>query len=187
MNQDPEAQRPKGEFVVRQRYLILSRDKIRHKTVTTLCLFLTAMLVVTVGVTTGVYLYRLYSTDMDRFQTSWYSIPYDSASNPMMMTSMMLPLYTNRQMPQSLVSDSDLFKSLRKSPDELAEVSNYFKERFEIDLQNEYYEKIDVPDFRGGRRGRFIHDFNSVCRNIYQTLNKLLIFLVILAEQNWNC
>jgi len=42
------------------------------------------------------------------------------------------------------------------------DIDNFFKERFEIDLENEHYEKIDVPDFRGGRQGRFIHDFNIV-------------------------
>lgn len=39
-------------------------------------------------------------------------------------------------------------------------MNNVFQERFEIDLNSEEYEKIDVPDFRDGRSGRFIHDFN---------------------------
>lgn len=42
------------------------------------------------------------------------------------------------------------------------DIRSFFKERFEIDLENEQYEKIDVPDFRGGRQGRFIHDFYIV-------------------------
>lgn len=37
---------------------------------------------------------------------------------------------------------------------------NFFQENFEIDADNKY-EKIDVPDFRNGRNGRFIHDFNT--------------------------
>lgn len=37
---------------------------------------------------------------------------------------------------------------------------NFFQENFEIDAANKY-EKIDVPDFRNGRNGRFIHDFNT--------------------------
>lgn len=35
-----------------------------------------------------------------------------------------------------------------------------FQENFEID-NDQKYEKIDVPDFRDGRSGRFIHDFNT--------------------------
>jgi hypothetical protein len=41
-----------------------------------------------------------------------------------------------------------------------------FKEEFEIDLEFENYETITVPDFRAGRSGRFIHDFNAVRTNI---------------------
>merc|ERR1719285_766077 len=37
---------------------------------------------------------------------------------------------------------------------------DYFQESFEIDAEKKY-EKIDVPDFRNGRSGRFIHDFNT--------------------------
>lgn len=40
-------------------------------------------------------------------------------------------------------------------------ISNFFQEGFELDLDNELFEKIDVPDFRDGRTGRFIHDFNN--------------------------
>lgn len=35
----------------------------------------------------------------------------------------------------------------------------FFREEFEID---EVSEKITVPDFSGGRRSRFIHDFKTV-------------------------
>lgn len=35
-----------------------------------------------------------------------------------------------------------------------------FTEDVELDLQGEDYEKIDVPDFQNGTKGRFIHDFN---------------------------
>jgi hypothetical protein len=54
---------------------------------------------------------------------------------------------------QSLIRSSSL-------PDD--KTGGFFQEEFEIDLENEDYEKINVPDFRDGRRGRFIHDFNSV-------------------------
>lgn len=35
-----------------------------------------------------------------------------------------------------------------------------FLEGFDLDLENEAYEKIEVPDFSRGRKGRFIHDFS---------------------------
>ncbi|KAL1512497.1 hypothetical protein ABEB36_002080 [Hypothenemus hampei] len=36
----------------------------------------------------------------------------------------------------------------------------FFQENFDIDQENKL-EKIDVPDFKDGRNGRFIHDFNT--------------------------
>lgn len=35
----------------------------------------------------------------------------------------------------------------------------FFYEEFDLDLNDESYSKITVPDFRDGRQGRFIHDF----------------------------
>jgi hypothetical protein len=51
---------------------------------------------------------------------------------------------------------------LTKSSQEDDKTNGFFQEEFEIDLENENYEKINVPDFRDGQRGRFIHDFNAV-------------------------
>lgn len=41
------------------------------------------------------------------------------------------------------------------------EILNSFREYFEIGYEEDNYEKIDVPNFNDGRRGRFIHDFNT--------------------------
>lgn len=38
----------------------------------------------------------------------------------------------------------------------------YFDEEFDIDIEYDEYERIEVPDFSHGRRGRFIHDFSIV-------------------------
>lgn len=38
----------------------------------------------------------------------------------------------------------------------------YLEEEFDIDLEFEAYEKIEVPDFSDGRKGRFVHDFALV-------------------------
>lgn len=45
-------------------------------------------------------------------------------------------------------------------------------EQFELDLENQDYEKIDVPDFRDGRSGRFIHDFNTNITGIIDITGK---------------
>lgn len=60
--------------------------------------------------------------------------------------------------------DSDLFQALstNKDDDLNALIRRAFRESFDIDqTDDESYEKIDVPDFRYGRSGRFIHDFNT--------------------------
>lgn len=49
---------------------------------------------------------------------------------------------------------------LKKEIERVEEEDAYWMEQIELD-ENDNYEKIDVPDFKDGRRGRFIHDFNS--------------------------
>lgn len=40
--------------------------------------------------------------------------------------------------------------------------NDFFKEAFDLDVSDqETYAKIEVPDFRDGRSGRFLHDFSS--------------------------
>lgn len=42
------------------------------------------------------------------------------------------------------------------------DVNTFFDEEFDIDLEFQQYEQIEVPDFSNGRKGRFIHDFSKV-------------------------
>lgn len=149
---DPEAARPKGNPV--GRYLVTRRTIHRLHMTATLLLFLVALMILIIGVIGGLYIYKQYArTQMHRFRTGWYSIPYDSTNRVS---------YGSNGVQQGLLTDSDLFtKSLTRAIEQdTLDIDNFFKERFEIDLENEHYEKIDVPDFRGGRQGRFIHDFN---------------------------
>nr|XP_012226511.1 PREDICTED: integral membrane protein 2C isoform X2 [Linepithema humile] len=157
---DPEAARPKSDS---NGHYFVARRSIHHIHVTaTFLLFLVALMILIIGVIGGLYIYKQYArTQMHRFRTGWYSIPYDSSNKAS---------YGNNGVHQGLLADSDLFaKSLTRVMEQDAldiakqmdhDINNFFKERFEIDLENEHYEKIDVPDFRGGRQGRFIHDFN---------------------------
>ncbi|GAB1870038.1 Integral membrane protein 2 [Camponotus japonicus] len=153
---DPEAARPKGDSA--GHYFVSKRSIHRIHVTATFLLFLVALMILIIGVIGGLYIYKQYArTQMRRFRTGWYSIPYDSSNKAP---------YGH----QGLLADSELFtQSLTRAMEQDAmdiarhldhEINNFFKERFEIDLENERYEKIDVPDFRGGRQGRFIHDFN---------------------------
>lgn len=97
----------------------------------------------------GTYLYRQYvQAPVHRFR-GWCNIPYDADT-------------IHHEM---LTAESELADLNRLEEEDRAEfdrrISNFFQEGFELDLDNEKYEKIDVPDFRDGRSGRFIHDFNN--------------------------
>ncbi|XP_011494999.1 PREDICTED: integral membrane protein 2C [Ceratosolen solmsi marchali] len=157
---DLEVQHHKNEFFIRKRYLILNNKTFRSSIRTTLCLFMTAITVMSIGVFAGVCIYKLHARDqMQLFCTGWYSIPYD-ISNKLQ--------YSIDEIHQNHLLSTDLVSTLPKNngqqkitlKDSMTTTKNYFMEHFEIDLENENYEKIDVPDFHGGRQGRFIHDFS---------------------------
>ncbi|XP_076238000.1 uncharacterized protein LOC143181480 [Calliopsis andreniformis] len=154
---DLEAQRQKAD--VGNHYVVRS---IRVRVTATFVLFLVALMILIIGVIGGLYIYRQYArTQMHRFRTGWYSIPYDNSNKVS---------YAKDAVHQGLLADPEFFRNLtRAAVQETIDIEkdlnnkirrNSFKERFEIDLKNEHYEKIDVPDFRGGRQGRFVHDFN---------------------------
>ncbi|CAL7951381.1 unnamed protein product [Xylocopa violacea] len=157
---DAEAQRLKSD--VGGHYFVSRRSIYRIHVTATYLLFLVAMMILVIGVIGGLYIYRQYArTQMHRLRTGWYSISYDNSNK--------VP-YAKDAVHEGMIADSDLIlKSLTRASEQETmnigknvgnDIKNFFKERFEIDLENEQYEKIDVPDFRGGRQGRFIHDFN---------------------------
>lgn len=58
--------------------------------------------------------------------------------------------------------NSDLLDPDRRNRDHFDRImQTYFREQVELDIDDDKYEKIDVPDFGGARSGRFIHDFNT--------------------------
>ncbi|XP_033365638.1 uncharacterized protein LOC117242806 isoform X1 [Bombus vosnesenskii] len=180
---DAEAQCLKSD--VGGHYFVSRRSIYRIHVTATFLLFIVAFMILLIGVMGGLYIYRQYArTQMHRFKTGWYSIPYDKSSKTP---------YTKDVLHEGLVADSNIIvQGLRRAtkqeamdiiqnidPDlitkgvkkiteqeaadiikNISNIRSFFKERFEIDLENEHYEKIDVPDFRGGRQGRFVHDFN---------------------------
>lgn len=101
---------------------------------TTLGLLIAALIVVSIGIIGGTVFYRQYFSPSQTFR-GWATIPIRRQEN-----------------------DNVFYEKLVKNPQFL---DYELSEELEIDLGNENYEKIRVPDFGNGRSGRFIHDFNT--------------------------
>ena len=83
--------------------------------------------------------------------------------------------YVTEEEPERLDS---LFERVQALSDSMGTDTNngmsgkeLLEEEFELDLEFDSYEKIEVPDFSRGRRGRFIHDF-SLVRSTFISLTK---------------
>nr|BAN21229.1 conserved hypothetical protein [Riptortus pedestris] len=108
----------------------------RARSASTACLFITALVVMGCGVITGLYLYKQFvHIRMEKFQYRC-NIPYDLQQN-------MQSLKDDIAFPPLSLENKD---------------GRFFHEDFEIE---DNYEKISVPDFSGGRRSKFIHDFKT--------------------------
>ncbi|KAL3256813.1 hypothetical protein MRX96_017103 [Rhipicephalus microplus] len=82
----------------------------------------------------------------------WCGVPYVSDSKmPPVMGSDFLRQSSNGGYGSSPEVANSIVDPVRDN--------NIFQERFDLDLEYELYEEIEVPDFSHGRRGRFIHDF----------------------------
>jgi integral membrane protein 2B len=55
--------------------------------------------------------------------------------------------------------ETDLANELRKDHQKRTVQEQYFRELFELDLNDDNYADVQVPDFRDGRSGRYVHDF----------------------------
>lgn len=112
-------------------------------------LLMIACIVVGLGTLCGSFIYRKYLQSQVRYRfKGWCNIPYDAdAVRNELLTA------------QAELEDLNRIEQDRAEFDR--RISHFFQEGFELDLDDEKYEKIDVPDFRDGRSGRFIHDFNN--------------------------
>jgi integral membrane protein 2B len=127
---------------------------------------LTALLVLTTGIVGGIYLYRQFAQYRLRHFRGWCSIPYVEPSSryeEMHRTSASNPVFDAQKQDNINIETmiNDLAKQMRESMDDslLSESNQYFDEEFDIDVEFEQYERIEVPNFSHGRRGRFVHDF----------------------------
>lgn len=115
----------------------------RVSSMTTVCVFITSLLVLTTGVIGGVYLYKQFAHYKLRHFKGWCSIPY--------------PEEADAQRHEAL---KGAFQQPTKETETKEKPKNtFFEEEFDIDIKTEQYERIGVPGFAHGRRAQFIHDF----------------------------
>ncbi|TDG49863.1 hypothetical protein AWZ03_003639 [Drosophila navojoa] len=128
-------------------------------------LFLIAIIVMLMGVLGGWTLYRLYAPNHSSMRYhALCDIPYKE-------DSMELPRFYARNDDSFALNWRSLLPQLSGSPsasnsmggqfDELVN-DNFFREEIELNSgDDDGYSKIDVPDFKDGRHGRFMHDFKE--------------------------
>ncbi|VEN62156.1 unnamed protein product [Callosobruchus maculatus] len=140
------------------RIIIFPARAHRVSTATTLCVLLTALFVVGIGIVGGKVLYNEYLSVSRQIQAreEWpQPAKYEGVAIPMRYEDNMV----NTDMELGNMDDDAVFeKMINKLINNKR--GEFFQENFEID-DDRKYEKIDVPDFRDGRAGRFIHDFNT--------------------------
>ena len=88
----------------------------------------------------------------------WCSIPYPDASERFEE----LQHNPDNEDNSGSFDIETLFSSLHQREREKSASSYHFDQEFDLDMEFNQYEKIEVPDFSNGRRGRFIHDFAKV-------------------------
>lgn len=145
---------------VHRRIIIFPAHARRVSSSTILCLLIIALAGVSVGIIGGKILYNEYLSVtrrmpiQDAYEKSqgWVRIPIPQGDDDYDVTE-------EDDLSMKVLNDQDLKWN---DNDEWKRILNrdFFQENFEIDAANKY-EKIDVPDFRNGRNGRFIHDFNT--------------------------
>ncbi|KAK3914435.1 Integral membrane protein 2B [Frankliniella fusca] len=122
-------------------YTLRVRSQTRVTSATTVCLFLVGLLVMSVGIVGGIYLYQ-HCARRPRLR-GFLNVPYNSTDGRHLYYH--LDSLASRQVASPEISTKDTKKS------------GYFYEKFEADGS---YERIDVPEFNGGRPGQFIHDWH---------------------------
>lgn len=133
----------------------------RRHTLSTVFLAMAACTVLSLGIITGLSIYRSYGrAQMERMMRfhGYRDIPYDRNEVEEQTMVFMNSKYNDddEEIRQELNSESMLLKQIFNE----AISKQFFKEEFELDISDdESYSKITVPDFRDGRSGRYLHDF----------------------------
>lgn len=127
-------------------------------------LFLIAVIVMMMGVVGGWTLYRFYApSHANMHYHALCDIPYaeDSVELPRFYPRNDDAFALNWRSLLPLSSSSSGSQGIDGQFDDLVN-NNFFREEIELDSSDDDgYAKIDVPDFKDGRRGRFMHDFKE--------------------------
>ncbi|EDW65029.1 integral membrane protein 2B [Drosophila virilis] len=132
-------------------------------------LFLIAFIVMLMGVLGGWTLYRLYAPNHASMRYhALCDIPYAE-------DSMEMPRFYARNDDAFALNWRSLLPQLsgNSAGNQFGEVNdNFFREEIELDSSDDDgYAKIDVPDFKDRRHGRFMHDFKENQSAIIDTIN----------------
>lgn len=147
---------------INERYHYILRTRVaRVSSATTLCLLITALLVMTVGLFGGLYIYKQMSRHHK--YRGFCNVPYTDArvgspSNDFSGAPLFTIPLTNEQTANRKIDVNGISYVFGSDSDAVAK---FFREELELDLDDEKYSKVEVPDFKGGRSGRFIHEFES--------------------------
>lgn len=168
--------------VLHKKIIIFPSHARRVSSTTILFLLIIALAGVGVGIIGGKILYNEYLSVTKRIENArqqsegWVQIPispmdddYDNTEND----DNLIQIQNDQQLKDWDNGKMDWKRILNR---------RYFQESFEIDPEQKY-EKIDVPDFRNGRSGRFIHDFNTNYTGIIDVTGKRC-FVMPLNRQN---
>ncbi|KAJ1519851.1 hypothetical protein ONE63_004094 [Megalurothrips usitatus] len=120
--------------------LVGARNQSRVNSATTVCLFLVGLLVMSIGIVGGIYLYQQCARKPMQRLRGFLNVPYNNTDSRHLFYQL-----DNQAARQVGTPERDLAKK------------DYFYEHFEADGA---YERIDVPEFHGGRRSQFVHDFH---------------------------
>ncbi|XP_074595445.1 integral membrane protein 2B-like [Brevipalpus obovatus] len=117
----------------------------------TFCIFMMAIFISATGIIGGVYLYRQVTQHRLRHFRQWCSVPYPR------------PLLAVNGFSDSsrTLRPAALERKLDEKKDKVSKqiFEKFFDEEFDFDPKSPLVERIEVPDFSEGRRGRYVHDF----------------------------
>lgn len=122
---------------------------------TVLLIFITVLL----GMFGGYFIYRSFgpSDNPTKFHyRTFCDVPYETSSN------LTMPRFYPQPDEFDLNFNWLLPRLSGKNIDSNFNDDDFFREEIEMDISDdESYTKIDVPDFKDGRHGRFMHDFKE--------------------------
>jgi len=141
----------------------VQRNRLRQvQSLTTTCVFLCALGLFCAGLFASFYVYQQYNQYRMRHFKGWCSIPYveDKADSDMEQIESLMDRMQALSDPLSMDDSEPRISLLDDEKNKGRRPFRFFEEEFDLDLENEAYEKIEVPEFSHGRKGRFIHDFS---------------------------